>query len=181
MASMRTTILILLPPVSVLLVIAARRLGRVAARNLSALARAQFSCPPAGGSSFRYLSVESKRATRELPVSLYKRRRPTCCGGGGGEEEEEELQGVECVFCLSGIEEGEEIRELECRHLFHRGCLDRWLLARPLATCPLCRCRLLTSFTQAPWEEDYADEEEDSDMMLFMACVHGRNSWFWPS
>ncbi|KAK9276337.1 hypothetical protein L1049_005869 [Liquidambar formosana] len=46
--------------------------------------------------------------------------------------------GVECAVCLCKIEEGEEIGELRCDHLFHRVCLDRWLGYRQ-ATCPLCR------------------------------------------
>ncbi|KAL6896650.1 hypothetical protein ACP4OV_007222 [Aristida adscensionis] len=186
-------LLALLPPVSVLLVVAVRWLCRAAARGLTALARAQFACPPAaaaGATPFRYLSSTaraSKRAMRQLPVAPYRPPRQRC--GGGGEE-----AAVECVVCLSGVEEGEEVRELRCRHVFHRSCLDRWLLARPLATCPLCRCRLLTPAT-TPWEqeeEDYYDDgddvaaaeedsDSDSDMMLFMACVHGRGSWFWRS
>ncbi|KAL6657229.1 hypothetical protein ACP70R_005009 [Stipagrostis hirtigluma subsp. patula] len=191
MASMKT-LLILLPPASVLLVLAVQCLCRAATRGLSAVWRAQFACPPAGGgpassSSFRYLSAAHRRAIRELPVAPYMRRRSGCAGGG--EEGEEEQEAVECAFCLSGIEEGEEVRELRCRHLFHRSCLDRWLLARPLATCPLCRRRLLTPSSppaaQAPWDEedddDGVEEDSDSDMMLFMACVHGRSSWFWPS
>ncbi|TKW36625.1 hypothetical protein SEVIR_2G452200v4 [Setaria viridis] len=188
MASVRTA-LFLLPPVSVLLVAAVRCLCRVAARKLSALARAQF---PSGGSSsspsFRYylpVGVEKQggdAAMRELPVALYYRRRRSCCGE---EQDEEQQQAAECVFCLSVIEEGSEVREVKCRHLFHRCCLDRWLLARPLATCPLCRCRLLAA-ARAPWEEDYgegedSDSDSDSDMMLFMACVHSRSSWLWPS
>ncbi|TVU37149.1 hypothetical protein EJB05_10449, partial [Eragrostis curvula] len=177
MAGTMRALLIVLPPVSVLLVIAARSLARMTARNLGALARAQFACLPAGGgsSSFRQLSAASRKlgASGELPVAPYRRS----CGGGGEEEEE-------CVVCLSGIEEGEEVRELKCRHLFHRSCLDRWLLARPAAaaTCPLCRCQLLQAAEEADLaEEEEEEEEEDSDVMLFMACVHGRSSWFWPS
>ncbi|CAN0876672.1 E3 ubiquitin-protein ligase RHA2A [Linum grandiflorum] len=44
------------------------------------------------------------------------------------------------------MEEWDEIRELSCRHLFHRGCLDRWshyFTRRP--TCPLCRRSLSAS------------------------------------
>lgn len=59
---------------------------------------------------------------------------------------------VVCVFCLSDIEAGEEVRELRCEHLFHRRCLDPWLvLRRP--TCPLCRDALLVE----------AEEEEADD------------------
>ncbi|XP_011008959.1 PREDICTED: E3 ubiquitin-protein ligase RNF126-like [Populus euphratica] len=45
---------------------------------------------------------------------------------------------AECAVCLDDVEEGEEIRELRCGHIFHRACLYRWLDFRP-STCPLCR------------------------------------------
>ncbi|CAI0458783.1 unnamed protein product [Linum tenue] len=49
----------------------------------------------------------------------------------------------ECAVCLSGIEEGDEVPELTCRHAFHQVCLERWSeFRRP--TCPLCR-RSLTA------------------------------------
>ncbi|KAL8533468.1 hypothetical protein ACS0TY_009746 [Phlomoides rotata] len=44
----------------------------------------------------------------------------------------------ECAVCLCRIEEGDEIRELRCHHLFHRVCFDRWL-GYGHGTCPLCR------------------------------------------
>ncbi|KDP29327.1 hypothetical protein JCGZ_18248 [Jatropha curcas] len=44
----------------------------------------------------------------------------------------------ECAVCLSKIQNGEEIRELRCSHVFHRVCLDRWLGYKS-TTCPLCR------------------------------------------
>ncbi|KAK2994346.1 hypothetical protein RJ640_017858 [Escallonia rubra] len=39
---------------------------------------------------------------------------------------------VECAVCLSKIEEGDEIRDLRCEHIFHRACLDRWIGFRRL-------------------------------------------------
>ncbi|PWZ40323.1 E3 ubiquitin-protein ligase arkadia-A [Zea mays] len=180
MASLQAALL-LLPAFSVVAV-AARWVCR-------ALARSHLACLPSGSPSFRYLVSSSPSSSSvvdkgggELPVALYSRRtkRRRCVG----EEEEEER----CVFCLSSIEEGSEVRELRCRHLFHRACLDRWVRARPAATCPLCRGRLLTSL---PWEvagyyhdeeeEEEVEMEEESDMMLFMACVHSRSTWLWPS
>lgn len=47
-------------------------------------------------------------------------------------------EAVECRVCLCKVEEGEEIRELRCAHIFHRACLDRWLGTGRM-TCPLCR------------------------------------------
>jgi E3 ubiquitin-protein ligase RHA2 len=181
MASVRTALLLLLlPPVSVLLAAAVRCLGRVAAR-----AHHQF---PAVG-------VEKGAAAAMPPVALYyyhdRSRRRTTSGEEQQQHEQEQEQAEECVFCLTAIEEGSEVRELRCRHLFHRGCLDRWLLARPLATCPLCRCRLRAAApAPARVEDDSAaaaaaelesESDSDSDMTLFVACVHSRSAWLWPS
>jgi E3 ubiquitin-protein ligase RHA2 len=45
---------------------------------------------------------------------------------------------VECVVCLSTIEEGDEIRVLRCDHMYHKNCLDKWVGFKH-NTCPLCR------------------------------------------
>ncbi|KAK6134051.1 hypothetical protein DH2020_032196 [Rehmannia glutinosa] len=47
----------------------------------------------------------------------------------------------ECAVCLCRIDEGDEVRELRCHHLFHKVCLDRWL-GYGHVTCPLCRNNL---------------------------------------
>ncbi|KAK7253051.1 hypothetical protein RIF29_37449 [Crotalaria pallida] len=44
-----------------------------------------------------------------------------------------------CAVCLYEFEGDEEIRRLtNCRHIFHKGCLDRWM-GYDQRTCPLCR------------------------------------------
>ena len=54
-------------------------------------------------------------------------------GGGGGDAPES------CAVCLYDFEAGEEIRRLtNCKHIFHRSCLDRWM-DHDQKTCPLCR------------------------------------------
>ncbi|KAI5009048.1 hypothetical protein ZWY2020_010096 [Hordeum vulgare] len=156
----------MLPPVAALLVAVA---GRAAAR-VGALARAHYAWPPAAAAPSVHARKCGRRAApeqpdRELRVSRHR-------GGGGA--------AVECAVCLSGVEEGDEVRELRCRHVFHRACLDRWL-ATPPATCPLCRSRLLTA---PPVEEEGEEELDlDSNLLLLMAHVHGGGggggSWFW--
>ncbi|KAG8045171.1 hypothetical protein GUJ93_ZPchr0008g13461 [Zizania palustris] len=66
---------------------------------------------------------------------------------------------VDCVFCLTRVDDGEEVRELRCRHVFHRACLDAWLV-RPRATCPLCRDRLLPSDPPRTSPVDYYDDDD---------------------
>lgn len=125
-------------------------------------------------------------------------------GGGGGFFQQDELlppefldllavavyrkgngAAVDCVFCLSRIDEGEEVRELRCRHVFHRECLDAWLL-RPRATCPLCRDRLLPSEPPRACarsfddDEIYVDEHEDLSSSSYAAAAsypHGAALW----
>lgn len=44
----------------------------------------------------------------------------------------------ECPVCLSGFEEGEEVRKLpRCKHWFHAPCIDMWLYSH--FDCPICR------------------------------------------
>jgi RING-H2 zinc finger protein RHA1 len=50
---------------------------------------------------------------------------------------------VDCAVCLSGIGGRDEVRRLSnCRHVFHRACLDRWM-EHDQRTCPLCRAPLI--------------------------------------
>lgn len=44
----------------------------------------------------------------------------------------------DCAVCLSEFEVGDEVKTLPaCGHVFHRECVDPWLLAK--GSCPLCR------------------------------------------
>ncbi|XP_042396675.1 E3 ubiquitin-protein ligase EL5-like [Zingiber officinale] len=59
-------------------------------------------------------------------------------GDGGGAVVD---GGQYCAVCLEEMEEGQAARVLpECRHAFHRECVDRWLARH--RECPLCRAVL---------------------------------------
>eukprot|EP01017_Pseudomicrothorax_dubius_P001016 TRINITY_DN0_c3253_g1_i2.p1 TRINITY_DN0_c3253_g1~~TRINITY_DN0_c3253_g1_i2.p1 ORF type:complete len:101 (+),score=23.06 TRINITY_DN0_c3253_g1_i2:1-303(+) len=45
-----------------------------------------------------------------------------------------------CVICLAEFEHGEKLRELPCKHRFHVGCIDQWLIQN--GSCPICRDRV---------------------------------------
>ncbi|KAJ3679209.1 hypothetical protein LUZ60_017220 [Juncus effusus] len=43
-----------------------------------------------------------------------------------------------CAVCLEKVKQGEMCRKLRaCQHVFHKGCVDKWLVLSP--NCPLCR------------------------------------------
>jgi RING-H2 zinc finger protein RHA1 len=51
--------------------------------------------------------------------------------------------GGDCAVCLCDVGGCDEVRRLSnCRHVFHRGCLDRWM-EHDQRTCPLCRAPLI--------------------------------------
>ncbi|KAJ6714434.1 RING ZINC FINGER PROTEIN-RELATED [Salix viminalis] len=60
-----------------------------------------------------------------------------------------------CVVCLYEFEEVDEIRRLaNCRHIFHKCCLDRWM-GYDQITCPLCRTPLIPDDMQESFNERF--------------------------
>ncbi|XP_071702874.1 brassinosteroid-responsive RING protein 1-like [Rutidosis leptorrhynchoides] len=58
-----------------------------------------------------------------------------------------------CAVCLYEFNGGDEIRQLtNCRHIFHRSCLDRWM-DHDQKTCPLCRTPLISEDLQDSFNE----------------------------
>ncbi|RKP39094.1 hypothetical protein BJ085DRAFT_7086, partial [Dimargaris cristalligena] len=41
-------------------------------------------------------------------------------------------------ICLDDFALGDRIRQLYCRHVFHRECIDEWLLTK-CGLCPICK------------------------------------------
>ncbi|CAN7028512.1 unnamed protein product [Brassica oleracea var. botrytis] len=61
--------------------------------------------------------------------------------------------GSDCVVCLDGFRQGQWCRNLPgCGHVFHRKCVDTWLLKA--ATCPVCRARVSVVSISGMIEED---------------------------
>lgn len=45
---------------------------------------------------------------------------------------------IACPICYCDFKKNEEIRNLDCKHIYHRRCVDPWLLNNS-DTCPVCR------------------------------------------
>jgi len=50
---------------------------------------------------------------------------------------EGETENAYCSVCLSQLENGEEAKYLQCKHVYHPECIDRWLERSKL--CPVCK------------------------------------------
>ncbi|XP_021725502.1 E3 ubiquitin-protein ligase RHA1B-like [Chenopodium quinoa] len=58
-----------------------------------------------------------------------------------------------CAVCLYEFEEEDEIRRMRnCRHMFHRCCVDRWI-DHDRKTCPLCRMPFVPDELQEDFNE----------------------------
>lgn len=58
-------------------------------------------------------------------------------------DRELEPSGDRCVICFDVYKPQDVVRILTCRHLFHKPCIDPWLLAH--RTCPVCKCNILNT------------------------------------
>ena len=48
-----------------------------------------------------------------------------------------------CNICLEAFKQGDEMRTLQCKHNYHRQCIDRWLAQ--VASCPICKQEIQNS------------------------------------
>ncbi|KAM3877438.1 E3 ubiquitin-protein ligase RNF128-like [Diretmus argenteus] len=81
-------------------------------------------------SAERKLKSEAKRAVGRLKVRTLKRN---------DEETGSDLH--TCAVCIDSYKAGEVVTVLTCGHIFHKGCIEPWLLER--RTCPMCKCDIL--------------------------------------
>ncbi|XP_050371813.1 RING-H2 finger protein ATL56-like isoform X2 [Argentina anserina] len=77
----------------------------------------------------------------------------------------------DCVVCLDAFRDGQWCRKLPaCGHLFHRRCLDTWLVK--VSACPICRTPVLGNTAADGLEE----EEEAKRLWNFNRNTNSRVS-----
>lgn len=78
----------------------------------------------------RRLKSEAKKAIGRLQVRTLKR-----------DDEETTSDSHMCAVCIESYKAGEVVTVLTCDHIFHKACIEPWLLER--RTCPMCKCDIL--------------------------------------
>ncbi|XP_072639398.1 E3 ubiquitin-protein ligase RNF133 [Canis lupus baileyi] len=63
--------------------------------------------------------------------------------------------GDSCVVCFELYKPDDTVRILTCKHLFHKDCIDPWILAH--GTCPMCKCDILKALGVQVDVEDGAE------------------------
>ncbi|XP_033920159.1 E3 ubiquitin-protein ligase RNF128 [Melopsittacus undulatus] len=78
----------------------------------------------------RQLKAKAKKAIEQLQLRTLKQG-----------DKETGPDGDSCVVCIELYKPNEVVRILTCNHLFHKSCIDPWLLEH--RTCPICKCDIL--------------------------------------
>ncbi|XP_027710947.1 RING finger protein 148 [Vombatus ursinus] len=86
--------------------------------------------PSAATRRRRQIKADIKKAIGELELRVLKEG-----------DKEVDPNGDSCVVCFDMYKPKDTVRILTCKHLFHKTCIDPWLLAH--RTCPMCKCDIL--------------------------------------
>lgn len=70
-----------------------------------------------------------------------------------------------CAVCIETYREADVVRVLPCRHQFHKGCIDQWLLEK--RTCPMCKYSIL----------EMLEDEDDAPKAANSSAISQRNTY----
>ncbi|GMI67412.1 hypothetical protein HRI_000410500 [Hibiscus trionum] len=71
-------------------------------------------------------------------------------------------RGGDCSICLEEFKADEEGSEMPCEHVFHSGCVEKWL--RMNGSCPVCRFLM-------PAEEGGSGSQMDPELRQMLVRV----------
>ncbi|KAH9286910.1 RING finger protein [Echinococcus granulosus] len=89
----------------------------------------------------RKLNAATRKALKQLPVKCLNQVDPLISEGFD-----------QCAICIEVFKPQDLIRSLPCRHMYHRACIDPWLLKH--RSCPLCKQNILIACGLSLAEED---------------------------
>lgn len=101
----------------------------------------------------RRLKSEAKKAIQRLQVRTLKR---------GDEETTSDM--LLCAVCIESYKAGEVVTILTCDHIFHKSCIEPWLLER--RTCPMCKCDILKALGVEEEDKDAIDSNSSPEVTV---------------
>nr|XP_022320865.1 RING finger protein 150-like [Crassostrea virginica] len=81
----------------------------------------------------RRLASAAKKAIAKIPQRTLKL---------GDRELDPEFD--QCAVCIEGYKTSDVVRTLPCKHIFHKSCVDPWLLDQ--RSCPMCKLDILRAY-----------------------------------
>ncbi|XP_060561850.1 RING finger protein 150-like isoform X2 [Ruditapes philippinarum] len=81
----------------------------------------------------RRLANAAKKAIAKIPQRTIK-----------AGDKELEAEADQCAVCIEPYKWNDVIRVLPCKHVFHKSCVDPWLLDQ--RNCPMCKMDILRAF-----------------------------------
>uniref|UniRef100_UPI00398F0B30 E3 ubiquitin-protein ligase RNF128 isoform X2 n=1 Tax=Pristiophorus japonicus TaxID=55135 RepID=UPI00398F0B30 len=78
----------------------------------------------------KQLKNEAKKAINQLDLRILKQG-----------DQETGPDADSCAVCIEAYKPNDVVRILTCNHIFHKTCIDPWLLEH--RTCPMCKCDIL--------------------------------------
>ncbi|XP_014668282.1 PREDICTED: RING finger protein 150-like [Priapulus caudatus] len=81
----------------------------------------------------RRLLNAAKKALTRIPVRTLK-----------AGDQEIQMEFDSCAVCIENFRAGDVIRILPCKHIFHKSCIDPWLLDQ--RTCPMCKLDIVKAY-----------------------------------
>ncbi|KAI5609243.1 RING finger protein 150 precursor, partial [Silurus asotus] len=101
----------------------------------------------------RRLGDAAKKAINQLQVRTIRK---------GDQETESDFDN--CAVCIEGYKPNDVVRILPCRHVFHKGCVDPWLVDH--RTCPMCKMNILKALGLTSSAECLEDLPLDYDLAV---------------
>lgn len=101
----------------------------------------------------RRLKSEAKKAIQRLQVRTLRNG-----------DEETTSDNLLCAVCIESYRAGEVVTVLTCDHIFHKACIEPWLLER--RTCPMCKCDILKALGVEVEDKDAIDSSSSPDVTV---------------
>ncbi|KAL8621474.1 hypothetical protein ACOMHN_058236 [Nucella lapillus] len=112
----------------------------------------------------RRLASAAKKAIAKIPQKTVK---------NGDRELDSEFD--QCAVCIEAYRPHDVIRTLPCKHVFHKSCVDPWLLDQ--RSCPMCKLDILRAYgMQVFGSQESLHQDAESGNMAVAVDDHEASS-----